>query len=72
MNWDAIGAVGEIIGAVVVIVTLLYVAKQIRQTSKSLEMAALRDTTAQWNQWSELLVTTPDLAAIVARSLGVP
>ena len=31
MNWDAIGAVGEIIGAVVVIVTLLYVAKQIRQ-----------------------------------------
>ena len=67
MNWDAIGAIGEIVGAIVVIITLLYVARQIRHSSKSLEMTALRDTTAQWNQWSELLVTTPDLAAIVAR-----
>lgn len=67
MNWDAIGAIGEIIGAVVVVITLLYLATQIRQTSKSIEVSALRDTTAQWNQWSELLATTPDLAAIVVR-----
>ena len=67
MNWDAVGAIGEIIGAVVVVITLLYLAIQIRQTSKSIEVAALRDTTAQWNQWSELLATTPDLAAIVVR-----
>lgn len=39
MNWEAIGALGEIAGAVAVIVTLLYLAKQIRQNSKSLDRA---------------------------------
>jgi len=33
MNWDAIGAVGEVVGAVAVVVTLLYVARQIRQAN---------------------------------------
>ena len=30
MNWDAIGAVGEIIGAIAVVVTLFYLARQIK------------------------------------------
>ena len=30
MNWDAIGAVGEIIGAVAVVVTLVHLSRQIR------------------------------------------
>ena len=31
MNWDAIGAIGEVVGAVAVVVTLLYVARQIHR-----------------------------------------
>jgi hypothetical protein len=33
MDWDAIGAVGEIIGAMAVLATLIYLAIQIRQNS---------------------------------------
>ena len=33
MNWDAIGALGEIIGAAAVFVSLLYLATQIRQST---------------------------------------
>ncbi len=33
MNWDAIGAVGEVVGAVGVILTLGYLAVQIRQNT---------------------------------------
>lgn len=33
MNWDAIGAVGELIGAVAVLITLIYLALQIRQNT---------------------------------------
>jgi len=33
MNWDAIGAVGEIVGAIAVLATLIYLAIQIRQSS---------------------------------------
>ncbi len=32
MNWEAIGAVGEVLGAIGVIVTLGYLAVQIRPT----------------------------------------
>jgi len=30
VNWDAIGAIGEIVGAVAVLITLLYLAIQVR------------------------------------------
>lgn len=36
MNWDAVGAVGEVLGAVAVFVTLAYLALQIRQTRADL------------------------------------
>jgi hypothetical protein len=67
MTWDALAAIGEIVGAIAVIVTLLYLAKQIRQNTRSVSVAALRDTTAQWNHWSEMLATSPDLAEVVAK-----
>ncbi len=67
MNWDAIGAIGEISGAIAVVATLLYLSKQIRQNSRSVEISALRDTTAQWNHWSDMLATSADLADIIAK-----
>lgn len=67
MNWDAIGAISEILAAIAVVVTLIYLAKQIRQNSQAVEISALRDTTEQWNRWSEVLATSPQLAEIVSR-----
>lgn len=67
MNWQAIGAAGEILAAIAVVVTLIYLAKQIRQNSQAVQVSALRDTTEQWHRWSEVLATSPDLADIVMR-----
>jgi len=39
MNWDAIGAIGEVVGAVAVISTLIYLAVQIRQSNRNLAEA---------------------------------
>ena len=36
MNWEAIGATGEVVGAVAVFATLVYLAIQIRQNTASL------------------------------------
>jgi hypothetical protein len=36
MNWDALGAIGEIVGAAGVIVSLLYLAFQVRNNSRQL------------------------------------
>ena len=34
MNWEAIGAIGEILGAAAVVATLFYLATQVRQSTK--------------------------------------
>ena len=43
MNWDAIGAVGEILGALAVFVTLIYLAIQTRDNVKVLRARAVWD-----------------------------
>ncbi len=35
MNWEAIGAIGEIAGALAVVLTLLYLARQIQESRKA-------------------------------------
>ena len=42
MNWDAIGAVGEILGAAAVVATLVYLAQQIRRNAKSVEGSSIQ------------------------------
>ncbi len=41
MNWDAVGAVGEIIGALGVIVTLGYLARQVSENSRQMKTASV-------------------------------
>ena len=41
MNWEAIGAVGEVVGAMAVIVTIAYLARQIRANSNQMKVGSL-------------------------------
>ena len=50
MNWGAIGAVGEIIGASGVIISVIYLALQIKKQTKESQMAATRDLSFQLQQ----------------------
>lgn len=43
MNWEAIGAVGEIIGATAVVVSLVYLAGQIRTQNRQNRTAAMHE-----------------------------
>jgi len=67
MNWEAIGAVSETIGAIAVVVTLIYLAVQIRQNSENLaaqvratNFAGMADT---WRIGAE----SPELSEILAK-----
>jgi hypothetical protein len=41
MNWDIVGAIGEWAGALAVVVTLFYLAKQIRENSQQVRMSSI-------------------------------
>ena len=41
MNWDAIGAIGEVVGALAVIFTIGYLARQIKDNSKEVRQSSI-------------------------------
>ena len=43
MNWDAIAAVGEIVGALAVVISLIYLASQIRQQNREARISAAHE-----------------------------
>ena len=45
MNWEAVSAVAEIIGLVVVIVSVLYLAVQVRNQTREYKMAGIHNVT---------------------------
>jgi len=50
MNWNAIGAVGEIVGAAAVVISLLYLGKQIRSQNRESRIAAMHDISVGFRQ----------------------
>jgi hypothetical protein len=70
MNWEAIGAVGEILGALGVIVTLGYLATQIRQNTASNRQAAARSTVDAINRLNFLVVEHPEIIDLSMRGLA--
>jgi hypothetical protein len=57
MNWDAIGAIGEILGAIVVVVSVIYLASQVRQNTAAARADALRsfsiEVSNQFMEWGK-------------------
>ena len=51
MNWDAIGAVGEIVGAMAVVVSLLYLANQIHTSNRAVKQAASKEMMDEIFRW---------------------
>ncbi len=64
MNWDAIGAVGEILGAVAVLATLIYLARQIRLNTEEIRASRVGGTLKDQADYNQLLASDPDLARI--------
>jgi len=64
MNWEALAASGELIGAIATVVTLVYLAVQIRQNTQSVRMAAEMDVSHQFADWCGLVVQDPNLGRV--------
>ena len=72
MNWDALGAIGETIGAIAVLITLGYLALQIRQNTAALRSAATQGAHDQVGQIYRDLCTDSELAMIFVRGCENP
>ena len=68
MNWDAIGAVGEILGAMAVFLSLVYLASQIRAQNREYRISSVHEITEAFRQSLEQL-TVPEMAQIYVKGV---
>ena len=69
MNWEMISAVGQMLGAIGVIISIIYLAAQIRNQNKESQRAAMNVLTSHWSDLNRTIVENPDLAALWLRAL---
>ena len=72
MSWDAIGAVGEIIGALAVIATLFYLAKQVRQQNKISEYQAVQSVYREFNELNSIFFEDGNKVELLNNGLEKP
>jgi len=77
MNWDAIAAIAELLGAVGVIASLVYLRGQIRHSREQMSQNALAMKAGAYQEINDgfthsmnIAVSTPGLARIVRSALG--
>ena len=59
MNIMELGAIGELVGGVAVIASLIYVGAQVRQGNVQTRELWSREVASQFDRWSEMIVTQP-------------
>ena len=62
MLWEAIGAMGSLLGAISVLLTLLYLAKQIKENSKLLTTSVYQTAVDGYNEMASMFLDNPELA----------
>jgi hypothetical protein len=77
VNWDAVGALGEVLGAIIVLATLFYLSRQIRHNADALDQAnryarasSVHESNSLFVQIFSQLGQNAELAAIYRRALA--
>jgi hypothetical protein len=68
MNWDALGAIGELVGAVAVFLSLAYLAAQIRNQNRESRLAAMHDISTAFRESTAKLLED-DLSGIFVKAI---
>ena len=69
MNWEAVGAVGEVLGALAVFATLVYLAVQIRQNTSALQSSASQAVHENFALWYGQTQSDPVLLEVSIRGM---
>ena len=72
MNWEAIGAVGEIVGATAVVLTLIYLAVQVRHGTRATQAASVQAAVALDTEFLLAVGADPVNARLWATYLATP
>jgi hypothetical protein len=64
LDWTAIGAVGEMLGGIAVIVSLVYLSFQVRQNTRALRASSTETAVASLRDWMRPLILDAEAARL--------
>ena len=67
MNWDALATIAELIGAIAVVISVVYLAVQIRENTKVSAEEAVSSAIDAFNDLDKLIAGDSELASIAIR-----
>jgi hypothetical protein len=70
MTWDAIGAISQVAGTVTIVITLFYLAVQVRQNTAALKSSAFLAISQSMVSTMEVWATHPNVAPLLLRAEG--
>ena len=69
MNLNDLANIGQVVGAIAVVISLIYVALQIRQNTNAVRSATAQTVHEHFARWYHLVAANDELAKIVANGL---
>lgn len=67
MDWNALAAVGQLVSALAVLVTLVYLARQVRQSNRQDLLNAYRHTYDSLNDWAYAAFASNEVSDLILR-----
>lgn len=67
MDWDAVGAMGEVIGALAVIGTLVYLGRQVSHSVGLTRTSQKQGIMDAYGSWNEMIISSPELLTFLKK-----
>ena len=69
VNWEAISAIGQIVGALAVVISLIYLATEVHSNTRATREASTRWVSDNYTRWIQQISGNPDLSELYYRGI---
>ena len=69
MNWEAVSAIGQVVGAVAVVISLIYLTNEVRNNARATRLSSMRSLSDAINQYFKTIAEDADLAELWYRGI---
>jgi len=69
VNWEAISAIGQLMGAIAVVISLNYLASAVRSNTRATRDASMRWVSDNYTRWIKQISGNPDLSELYYRGI---
>jgi len=70
LSWSAFSAIGELVGAIAVVISLVYLSRQVRQNTAAVRTANASGVQSNLQQLARVFYTDRELGALVLRTMS--